>query len=93
MDHLLTTHTYNEIYEIELRLSYRSPLCISVMKSEPIYQVRWHLWNSRLISSQMLFFKDSRYVHCLYLQKAYHVYQVTTLNEFINESVYTVICI
>jgi len=37
-------------------------------------------------------FRDSRYVHCLYLQKAYHVYQVTTLNEFINASVYTVIC-
>ena len=37
-------------------------------------------------------FKDSRYVHCLYLQKAGCVYQVTTLNKFINKSVYTVIC-
>jgi len=36
-------------------------------------------------------FKDLRYVHCLYLQKADHVYQATTLNEFINESVYTTI--
>jgi len=33
----------------------------------------------------MTFFKDSRYVHYLYLQKAEHVYQVTTLNEIINE--------
>ena len=39
-DHLLTTHTYNDIYEIELRPSYRSPFCISVIKSEYIYQVR-----------------------------------------------------
>ena len=37
-------------------------------------------------------FKNSRYVHCPYLQKPYHIYQVTTLNEFINEVVYTVIC-
>ena len=31
-DHLLTTHTYNDIYH--------SLLCISVIKSEHIYQVR-----------------------------------------------------
>ena len=37
-------------------------------------------------------FKGSRYVHCLYLQKAEHVNQVTTLHEFINELAYTVIC-
>ena len=36
-------------------------------------------------------FKDLRYVHYLYLQKADRVYQITTLNEFINKSVYTVI--
>jgi len=47
------THTYNDIYETELRPSYRSPFCISVIKSEYIYQVRWHLWNSWLVSSQM----------------------------------------
>ena len=39
-DHLLTTHTYNDIYETELRPSYRSPFCISVIKSEYIYQAR-----------------------------------------------------
>ena len=39
----------------------------------------------------MTFFKDSRHVYCPYLQKAEHVYQVLTPNEFINKSVYTVI--
>jgi len=43
------------------------------------------------IKSGDIFFKDSRYIHFLYLQKAEHVYQVTTLNEFINESAYTTI--
>jgi len=43
-DHLLTTHAYNDIYKIESRPSYRSPLCISVIKSEHIYQVRWHFF-------------------------------------------------
>ena len=42
-DHLLTTYTYNDIYETELRPSYLSPFCISVIKSEYIYQVRCHL--------------------------------------------------
>jgi len=36
--------------------------------------------------------KESRYVNCLYLRIAEHVYQVKTVNEFINELVYTVIC-
>ena len=39
-DRLLTTHIYNDIYETELRPSYRFPFCISVIKSEYIYQVR-----------------------------------------------------
>ena len=38
-DHLLTTHTYNDIYETELRRSYRSPFCISVIKSDDIYEI------------------------------------------------------
>ena len=35
-DHLLTTHAYNDIYEIESRPSHRFPLCISVIKSNDI---------------------------------------------------------
>ena len=37
-------------------------------------------------------FKYSRYIHYMSLHKAEDVYQVTTLNKFINESVCTVIC-
>ena len=39
-DHLLTTHIYYGICETESRPSYRSPLCISVIKPQHIYQVR-----------------------------------------------------
>ena len=50
-----------------------------IYETDDIYQARWH------------FFKDSRYVRCLYLQKVDNIYQVTSLNEFINELVYTTI--
>jgi len=55
------------------------------------YQVRTYLSSQMTFMKQMTFiksddnFKDSRHVHCLYLQKAEYVYQVTTPNEFINE--------
>ena len=61
------------------------------------YQVRTYLSSQMTFIKHMTFiklddiFKDSMYVHCLYLQKAEHVYEVTTLNGFLNESVYTVI--
>ena len=56
-DYLLTIHTCNDICETESRPSYHSPLCISGIKSEYIYQVRWHLLNNWLLSSQMTFLK------------------------------------
>jgi len=62
------------------------------------YQVRTYLSSQMTFMKQLTFiksddiFKDSRYVHCLSPQKAEHVYQVTTLNEFINELVHVVIC-
>ena len=62
------------------------------------FQVKNYLSSQMAFMKQMTFikldniFKDSMYVHYLYLQKEKHVYQVTTLTEFINESVYTVIC-
>ena len=61
------------------------------------YQVRIYLSSQMTFMKHVTFiksddiFKDSRHVYRLYLQKVDHVYQVTTLNEFINESVYTAI--
>ena len=55
------------------------------------YQVTTYLSNQKHVLQIRLHSKDLRYIHCMYLQKAEHIYQVTTLNEFINESVYIVI--
>jgi len=61
------------------------------------YQVRTYLSSQMTFMKQMAFiksndiFKNSRYIHYLYVQKAEHVYQVITLNEFIYELVSTVI--
>ena len=56
------------------------------------YQVTTYLSNQKHVVQIRLYSKEPRHVHCLHLQNAQHVYQATTLNEFINESVYTVIC-
>jgi len=63
------------------------------------YRVRTYLSSQMTFMKQLTsiksddtFFKGSRYVRCLYLQKADHIYQISTLKGFTNESVYTVIC-